>query len=677
MKLASRIKRTVPLSPETGHAGGATLWPADRLRRYLGSFIKRDDGAVAIIVGLAAPVLLGSAGLALEYSQLLVVRAEAQRTADLASHAGAVAYARSDGDDAMVAAAKAVARLNGFADSEINVVLDTSFSTASGAAVRATITAPRPLFLPRLVGSDAEVDVVASAVAGSLSGAPACIQALDPDGSGITLSGGTSLHTAKCGVASNAGVEASCGTNIITKALSYDSEKSPVKGKCDTIKTADGTPPQIVRRPSPDPLAGSDAIQFARLQMARTEELEEPDELDVDEGTDIHFGSNQSATESRAASIGCTATFASANSEWTFSCPGLSTVNLGNVTLGGGLKLRFNPGASSGVVYNISGQILNNGSKMVFADGIYNVGKGVTTGGGSITEFGAGTYRIDFSEDSCEGGARFSICNKSQLYFAGPSDFYLPGGIRNEGGAVMTLGTGTGNNFQIGPSSDDDAVSIGGGSQLYMGDVDDGVFEVYGWINGGDGGSCLELPAASLHEINGSIAASGAIRFGAGLYVVEGYVHLGGNGGGNSSCKGETVSVEAIDTTFLVSAKGHEPSNWGCSDQAFCVSSGYKDVQFRAPLTGLFADIAVVGPLDTSREEGATFRAGASDGVVTGAVYFPNGPITLSGGASASGGEGGCLQIIAAEITMTGGASLASDCDFAGAGTIAQVAILR
>ncbi|SEP18865.1 Putative Flp pilus-assembly TadE/G-like [Salinihabitans flavidus] len=681
MTLDSRKICTTPFSPARGSATGAMLSRGVWSGRSLADFAKREEGAVAVIAGLAIPVLLGFAGLALEYGQNLVVRAEAQRTADLASHAGAVAYARTGSTGPMVDAARGVARLNGFGDDEIVVELDLSFSTASGGAVRATITAPQQLYLPRLVGGDASVDVVASAVAGAMRGAPACIQALDPDGSGINLSGGTSLHADECGVASNAEVTVTCGASIITKALSYDSDKSPVKGNCETITAPDGSTPQIVRRPSSDPLAESNAIQLAREQMSRTAALAPSDGVTVAAGPNVTFGWDQGATMAQAVAVGCSATFASSNSEWTFSCPGQTSVNIGNVLLEGGLRLRFNPGASQGFVYNISGRITNSGAYMDFAGGTYNVAQGIYTGGGATTEFGAGTYRIGRSNQSCNG-ARYSICNTSKLMFNGPSEFVLPGGVRNEGDAVMTLGTGTGNSFRFGPSSNDDAISMGGGSQLYMGDVDDsvfehGVFEVAGWIDGGGGNSCLVIPAADLHEINGSIVASGAIRFGAGIYAIDGYMHLGGNGGGSSSCRGEIVSVEAIDTTFLISANGVEPGNWGCRDQSFCVSSDYSNVQFRAPLTGPFADIAIVGPLDASRREGATFRAGASDGVVTGAAYFPNGPITLSGGASASGGDGGCLQIIGAEITLTGGASLASDCEFSGAGTIAQVAILR
>lgn len=701
-------------------AAGATC-PKGTRRAGFAAFIGDEDGAVAVVAGLAIPVLLGFTGLALEYGQMLVVRAEAQRTADLASHAGAVAYARNGDTDQMVEAATGVARLNGFSASEIAVALDSSVSAASGGAVRATITTPKPLYLPSLVGGDSSVDVTASAVAGALKGNPACVQALDPDGSGVALAGATELQADNCAVASNAEVVAPCGTSIVTASLSYDSASAPDTGSCNTIRTPEGDAAQMSRRPTSDPLEGSEARSLAEAQMTRTAALSDPDpdldDMQVANGPDIHFGWSQGETIAQAEAIGCSASFASSNNEWTLSCPGLSTVNLGSITIGGGLNLNVNPGASQNVVYNISGSIRNtanrmtfaggaynvgqdilaegssvtefgpgsfriagsirnDGNRMTFGDGTYDVGRGLVTLGGSVTSFGAGTYRIGRSDTDCDG-ARYSICNFSRLTFDGPGDFILPGGVRNGDGAVLTLGTDTGNSFRFGGSSDGDAISIGGGSQTYMGDAEGGLFEVAGGIDGGGGGSCLVVPAAELHEINGSIDASGAIRFGAGLYAINGYMHMGNNGGGSASCGGETISIEAPDTTFLVSAAGAEPAGSECAGQAFCVTAGYSDVRFTAPQSGPFTDLAFVGPLDPSNNAGALFAGGAGGSEVSGAFYFPNGPITLSDGASAGAGEDGCLQLIGAEVSMSGGTSVASRCDLPAAAAQGRVVLLK
>ncbi|WP_296762322.1 pilus assembly protein TadG-related protein [Sediminimonas sp.] len=676
MNPASREKVTSLVSAASGQVTAEKPVQAMGGGRSVAAFARSEDGAVAIIAGLAIPVLLGFAGLSLEYGQLLVVRAEAQRTADLASHAGAVAYSRTGDTNAMTDAARGVARLNGFGADEIAVVLDSSFQTASGAAVRATITTPKPLYLPSLVGGDTSVDVAASAVAGASAGQPACVQALNPNGGGITLSGATTLQADDCAIASNAEVAAPCGTSIITSFLSYDSANPPDTGSCSTIRSQDGEATQITRRPTPDPLEGSDAVIQARAQMARTAALSPPDDVVVASGPDIDFGWNQQKTIDQAEAVGCTASFTSSGSTWTFSCSGLSTVNIGDITLGGGLTLRFNPGGAETTTYDLSGGIDNRGSKMTFAGGIYNVAGGIITGGGSVTEFGAGTYRVGRSDKNCDGG-RYSICNTSEMTFEGPSDFVLPGGVRNTGGSALTLGTGNGNSFRIGPSSAGDAISTGGGSETIMGDADGGVFEAVGWIDGGRGGSCLVLPSTELHEIRGSVISSGAVRFGSGVYAIDGYMHLGGNGGGSAYCGGETISIEAEDTTFLISANGPEPKGGKCHDQAFCLTAGYSDVHFTAPQSGPFTDLAFVGPLDPSRPEGALFAGGAGGSEVSGAFYFPTGPITTSGGASASGGDGGCLQLIGAEILMSGGTSISSECDLPGSASQGRVVLLE
>jgi len=59
---------------------------------------------------------------------------------------------------------------------------------------------------------------------------------------------------------------------------------------------------------------------------------------------------------------------------------------------------------------------------------------------------------------------------------------------------------------------------------------------------------------------------------------------------------------------------------------------------------------------------GATFSAGASGNSLSGAFYFPSGPITLSGAGSVGNGAGQCLELIGLSITRSGGWALASTC---------------
>jgi len=51
---------------------------------------------------------------------------------------------------------------------------------------------------------------------------------------------------------------------------------------------------------------------------------------------------------------------------------------------------------------------------------------------------------------------------------------------------------------------------------------------------------------------------------------------------------------------------------------------------------------------------------GASGVSLTGAFYIPYGPFTMSGGASVGGG--GCFEVIASQVTLSGGAAAATTC---------------
>ncbi|PZX40691.1 putative Flp pilus-assembly TadE/G-like protein [Roseinatronobacter thiooxidans] len=59
------------------------------------AFAAGEQASVAVSSALVLPALLGIAGLAIEYGDALVTRAETQRVADLAAHAGIVACGRS------------------------------------------------------------------------------------------------------------------------------------------------------------------------------------------------------------------------------------------------------------------------------------------------------------------------------------------------------------------------------------------------------------------------------------------------------------------------------------------------------------------------------------------------------------------------------------------------------
>lgn len=312
--------------------------------------------------------------------------------------------------------------------------------------------------------------------------------------------------------------------------------------------------------------------------------------------------------------------------------------------------------------FNFGKQATLNSQTTTFGAGTFNFTKGLHTGGGSTVTFGKGTFKFGQSDNACSGGTRYSLCHSgTTLTFDGPSTFEMWAGFYNNGGSTLRLGSGAGNSFKIGPSSNGSGIEVGGGSTTVMADAS--LFQVKGHVNSGaGGGSCMVISAAPEHDIDGNLIGAGAVQLGAGVYTVNGYVSFG-QGGGARSCNGQNMTVRGIDVSLIISGK-NAPTAWPCNGMAFCIGAGYSNVQLTAPTSGPLARLAVAGPQDSTRTSGALFTGGGSGGKVSGAFYFPNGPVEMSGGADLQGGgdPDRCLQLIGSRITLSGGTSTASEC---------------
>jgi hypothetical protein len=662
--------------------------------RRLASLGDDTCGNVAAIFALTLPILVGVAALVTEYGYSLSVQANNQRTADLAAYAGALAYTSANSSTLMSSAAKRVGELNGVAPASVAVDLVTSPRDSTKSAVKAVITVDNRLFLAPILGVSNTVRIVTVSYAEVGGGVGGCIIALDATKTGVTLSGGTSINASSCAVSSNARVQVPCGTSITAQSVTYG---STVSQPCSGI-----TASSITQSTTQDPLAGNAAIATARARFATLSAQTSPTAPTVNVptgGYSIDFAYNETSTKAQATAAGCSA--AKSGSTWTLTCPqGPSQIyNFANLTFGGGINFSFNPSGSAGTTYNFSGP-LSVSATTIFGPGTYNFGgavsatsygsttfgagtygfaqtfttggsgtvtfgagnykfaKGLITGGSVVTSFGAGTFEMGRSTTTCNSST-FSLCNNSSgaTTFAGPSTFKFSGGFSNGGGSTLTMGSGTTNVFQMGPSAAGDAINLLGGSKTYLADAT--TFELGGNLWGpSGGGSCLVISAAAQHDIRGNVNLAGAVVMGAGVYTIDGYFALGASGGGGSACTGYTISVKATGVTIVLSGK-NTPASGSCAGTAFCVAAGYSNIEITAPTTGALANLAVIGP--SSITAGATFAEGGSNGRVSGAFYFPNGPITMSGGAGVAGGST-CLQLIGSLVSLSGGTTLASEC---------------
>lgn len=758
--VAQRYERPV-LSQKRLNALGACLrrFRADR------------SGSVAIIAAVVMPVLLGAAALVGEYGNALLAKSENQRVADLASYSGALAYIETSTlteeqrQDAMRAAANRIAAMNGVDPADVAVALVASPRSAGASAVQVQINTSQPLILAQILGAGPEIGAAAGAftelgtaavpVEEEEEGSNAsggCIVALAPGGSGITLSGGTSITANDCVVSSNNSLTVPCGTFIKALQVTYNGN-APSVG-CNGIQKPDGSAGDIQKGATADPLAGNAAIASATARIATVQGLTAPATPAAPSfattpsgGKPIEFAYNESSTKAQAVAIGCTAS--KSGSVWTLSCPNNGTYHFSNVTTGGGISLNFATGGNGTSTYNISGSIsIGGGQTWTFGSGTYNFGGNFTNnstvtfqggtlnflgnfthsgssttlpagalkvgGNFALTSYGTATVNstsihvggltsvtgsvtaniaattlalrqglqtegstvatfanatdvwIGATSASCNWDAgTVSICQKgATLTFSAAASFRLSAGAYLAGGVTLNMGAADGNSFHFGPASLGSAIKIGGGSKLLMGDATTGTFQMVGNIDGGGGGSCLVIAASPEHDIYGNFTAAGAIWLGNGTYTVNGYFWMGASNGGSATCKGQTISVRGDSVTIVINGAG-VPASGNCANQSFCVGAGYSNIILSAPSSGAYQDLVIVGPQDAANTSGATFKEGASGGKFSGAFYYPNGPIQMTGGAGASGGAT-CMQMIATWISLSGGTSAASECQVGG-----------
>ena len=475
------------------------------------------------------------------------------------------------------------------------------------------------------------------------AGSPSCLLALASNGTGVSLSGGTTVSAATCSVASNNTVTVPCGTSITAQSVLYNTT-------APSVGCSGGITGSIAQSRTADPFASNAGIQAATTRVGGLSSLAGPAAPTVAAGQDIAFAYDQTSTQNQAKAAGCTASYA--GSTWTMSCTGKSSFNFGNITLGGGITVAFAAGGSSATTYNFSGSISNSGTALTFGPGTYNIAKGITTGGGTTTTFGAGTYNVGPGTSACSGAGTYSICNTgTSLTFAGPSTFNLSAGVYNSGGSRLVMGGGSGNGFNFGASSDGNAIYVGGGATTTFADA--GTFQLVGNFSEG-GGACTSRGAATNHDVKGYVSTAGGLSLGTGTYSVTGYVAFGASGGGDVTCNGTSVGVSGTAVTLVIGGSS-SISGGSCNGSSLCLGSGFSNVTLGAPSSGSYANLVVIGPSSTGSTGGAMLTEGSSNTLMAGAFYYPNGPLSLSGGASIGNQSGQCLQIVATQVTLSGG----------------------
>jgi hypothetical protein len=627
--------------------------------------------SVTVLAAVIFPTLLGMAGLATQYGNALLTKVKAQRIADAAAYGAAWAYNPANTSDAntsaMNAAANRIALLNGIVTTDMAVSIGNSPSGDGNQAVRATVTMGVAVDLTKLINGGSQLSVTANSYVELKNDTLACIIAVKGAGTGVTLSGGGRITANACGVAS-AATTTSPASIVVPNGTTVTTPQVTTPQALTTSQEANIQPPAGTGavtykvKPVTDPLAGNSEVTTAVSRLTTVAALTNPSAPLTPSGPSWQPGFTGPGT---TASVGgCSETESAGWSGiWTVTCSGVGPFNFNTLDMRNASSVTFNNSTSA--TYNFGGEILTGSATVTFnGAGTYNIAGGLNVGGGSTTKFTSpATFKIGPNTlNGCNGG-NYSICNAGPLLsFVGPSTFVLSNGLYNGGGETMVLGSGsTINSYQIGSSSDGYAINMGGGSFVTLNDATGAgdVFTANGNIGNG-GGSCLALPAATQHDINGSIILGGGGTLGGGIYTIYNYLALGTGNGGAVACGGQTIGMKASGVSLIIGGNATVSCPNTTGTVALCVANGYTNVTLTAPSIGSTANLAVVGPTVSGNTAGATLTAGAIGASVTGAFYFPYGTFGMGGQASIGGG--GCLELIAAQISLGGGTAVGSTC---------------
>ncbi|HEY3908749.1 MAG TPA: hypothetical protein VGM07_02555 [Stellaceae bacterium] len=546
--------------------------------------------------------------------------------------------------------------------------------------------------------------ISATAYAEVKTDAPGCVIALGGSGAGIGLTGGATLSADGCAVASNAAVTThACSNTITTPTVDYNSGTPP---SCSLAAPAGKSSVQTNKVLTTDPLnpssgsPGSTEVTNATARIASVASITPPSAPSVTGGSSITLNSN-----SKSGSLPASCSTSSTQSPWTVTCTGVGPFDFNTITIGGGSSATF-ANTSSGATYNFAALIDSGSSNGLTFNGgsnaTYNMAGGIYAHASAPLSFSAGTFNIGTTTCSSapSPSTGYSICvsGSGSITFGGPSAFVLAGGIYQGAGGkpanppvALSLGYGTStNSFSIGKSTTagyslDDA----NGATLF-GDATGATTVTCGsststfCMAGGvttSGGTCVALSAAAEHDIDGSINASGGIVLGSGTYSVNGYVALGNSGGGDvSNCPttGTTTGLNALAVTLVISGANTVTCN-GVASSGFCLGAGYSTVDLTAPTSpSSTAGLAVIGPQSTSNTAAAAFTTGATNTRISGAFYFPNGPVKMSGAASLSDtvDTNACLELIGSEVDLNAGSTVGTSCAGLGGGSLGTTASL-
>lgn len=344
-----------------------------RLSRIV-EFARDRRASIALLMAALLPMLMGSLALAVEIGSWSVTKIELQRRADLAAFAAMGAYQNNATQQASAGTGADMAALNGAAaasrnwsgstltSSDVTVSFVNGVRTSTNQGIMVVATKTVPLTIGQFLTTSKTITLSATAwselnitttTTGGGGGQP-CMVALKSNGTGVTVTGGTTLSAPGCSVRSNAAVSVTNGSKIsVTNGWVYANGTATVSGGSSiTDGTHTVTPTNINTWNNSEPLnksAGS---------------IDDPYASDTDitsKFSSLHPGTGTAFTGTWQPSTlnpGTYSSITSGSGNITLN-PGLYVVN-GNINVGNGAAF-----SGTGVTIVTSGTVTFGGGSVV------------------------------------------------------------------------------------------------------------------------------------------------------------------------------------------------------------------------------------------------------------------------------------------------------------------------
>jgi Flp pilus assembly protein TadG len=373
------------------------------IARTINRIVRNRRGVSAVMTAVAAPALIGFAGLAIDVSLWQANQSQMQGAADQAAWAAALEYA-AGGTTSYPVQARAMAAAHGFVQGTAGVTITVVVPPASGThagqanAAEVVISAPQTSYLSRMFLAAAPTET-ARAVVGS-SGGNTCMETLDPNAdTSLSITGSNTISLSNCDLYVNS---PSAAAVVLTGTNHFSGRNLNLRGNyvsTGSTFTASGALKTGVGAAAPDP--------YASRVMPST---------------------------------ACTNAGQSSSTSMTFTALATPMVFCGNINATGtNQTLTFNPG-----VYIFNGASLNiTGSWNVVGNGVTLIFTGSGASYGTMTVTGSTVLNLTAPTTGATKGMAIWVDKNStvaNLTFTGASQNNITGALYAPGTNVTIAG---------------------------------------------------------------------------------------------------------------------------------------------------------------------------------------------------------------------------------------------